>query len=69
MLEMLSNVLTKQIESDLHDTQVTIHEAVGHPVLVKSPHGRVLERCDMGCRVQRTHHWSPLVYATEFVTT
>jgi hypothetical protein len=29
----------------------------------------VLERCDMGCCVQRTHHWSPLKYATDFVTT
>ncbi len=68
-LEMLSNVLTKQIESSDHDTQVTIGEAVGHPVWVMSPMSRVLERCDMGCRIQRTHHWSPLKYATEFVTT
>ncbi|MFH2006165.1 MAG: hypothetical protein ABI333_06230 [bacterium] len=68
-LEMLSNVLTKQIETTNHDTQVTIEEAVGHPVWDISPFGRVLERCDMGCLVQRTHHWSPLYYATEFVTT
>ncbi len=68
-LEMLSNVLSKQIEQTEHDTQVTIQEALGHPVWVVSPYGRVLERCDMGCLVQRTHHWSPLFYATEFVTT
>jgi hypothetical protein len=68
-LEMLSNVLSRQIERTDHDTQVTIEEALGHPVWVVSPYGRVLERCDMGCLVQRTHHWSPLYYATEFVTT
>ncbi|MDY0000332.1 MAG: hypothetical protein RBU30_03460 [Polyangia bacterium] len=68
-LEMLSNVLTKQIESDQHDTQVTITEAVGHPVWVQSPMGEVLKGCDMGCLVQRTHHWSPLKDATSFVTT
>jgi hypothetical protein len=68
-LEMLSNVLSKQIEQTDHDTQVTITEALGHPVWVVSPYGRVLKRCDMGCLVQRTHHWSPLYYATDFVTT
>jgi len=68
-LEMLSNVLSKQIEQTDHDTQVTTEEALGHPVWVVSPYGRVLERCDMGCVVQRTHHWSPLYYATQMVTT
>ena len=68
-LEMLSNVLSHQIESTDHDTQVTITEALGHPVWIKSPMAEVLERCDMGCCVQRTHHWSPLKYATDFVTT
>ena len=68
-LEMLSNVLSKQIEQTDHDTQVTTQEALGHPVWVVSPYGRVLERCDMGCLVQRTHHWSPLYYATQMATT
>ncbi len=68
-LEMLSNVLSKQIEETNHDTQVTTTEALGHPVWVVSPFGRVLKKCDMGCLVQRTHHWSPLYYATDFVTT
>jgi hypothetical protein len=68
-LEMLSNVLTKQIESTDHDTQVTITEAVGHPVWVRSPQAEQLARCDMGAMVQRTHHWSPLYHTTDFVTT
>ncbi len=68
-LEFLSNVLTKQIQSADHDTQVTTWEAVGHPVWVLSPMGRVLELCDIGSLVQRTHHWSPLLYTTEFITT
>jgi hypothetical protein len=68
-LEMLSNVLTKQIESTEHDTQVTTWEAVGHPVWVRSPQAAVLEKCDMGGLVQRTHHWSPLYYTADFITT
>lgn len=68
-LEMLSNVLTLQIESADHDTQVTTTEAQGYPVWARSPMAKVLERCDMGCLVQRTHHWSPLKDATAFVTT
>ena len=66
---MLSNVLSKQLEQTDHETQVTTQEALGHPVWVVSPYGRVLERCDMGCVVQRTHHWSPLYYATQMATT
>ncbi|MBI4700775.1 MAG: hypothetical protein HY744_06365 [Deltaproteobacteria bacterium] len=68
-LELLSNVLTKQLGSADHDTQVEVHEAVGHSVLIDNPNARVLERCDMGALVQRCHHWSPLVRETEFVTT
>ena len=68
-LEMLSNVLTRQIESSEHDTQVKVDEAVGHFVWVKNPQSGVLEQCDMGSMPQRTHHWSPLLYAVEFVTT
>ena len=68
-LEFLSNALTKQLESTLHDTQVAAEEAVGHPIQSDNPYASLLERCDMGALVQRTHHWSPLVHETEFVTT
>ncbi len=69
VLEMLSNWLTKEVETTEHDTQVTAQEAVGHPVWVLGAQSEVLRRCDMGGRVQRTHHWSPLYYAAEFVIT
>ena len=68
-LEYLSNMLTKQVQSVEHDTQVTTWEAVGYPVWVRSPMAEILERCDIGCMVQRTHHWSPLLYTIDFVTT
>ena len=42
---------------------------MGHSILVDNAQGRALERCDIGALVQRTHHWSPLSYETEFVTT
>ncbi|MBU1238440.1 hypothetical protein KJ865_01910, partial [Myxococcota bacterium] len=68
-LEMLSNVLTKQIGTHEHDTQVEIHEAVGHFVWVHTPHNGSLKECQIDSLVQSTHHWSPLHKATEFVTT
>ncbi|MFH1530695.1 MAG: hypothetical protein ABIK09_08190 [Pseudomonadota bacterium] len=68
-LEFLSNVLTRQIESPLHDTQVTVEDAVGHPRWVKTPQTEALAACDIGCLVQRTHHWSPIRKVVEFVTT
>jgi len=68
-LEWLAHVLTKQTGSAAHDTQVMADEAHGHPLRVRSATADALERCDMGCMVQRTHHWSPLVKETEFVTT
>jgi hypothetical protein len=68
-LEFLSNALTKQLESSEHDTQVAVDEAVGHPIQIDNDFARVLERCDMGALPQRTHHWSPLVHETDFVTT
>ena len=68
-LEWLSNVLTKQAGTHEHDTQVVASEAVGWPLRVRNEAAASLERCDMGCMVQRTHHWSPLVKETEFVTT
>ncbi len=68
-LEFLANVLTIQIESPDHDTQVAVNEAVGHPVHISNAWARRLEACDLGARPQATHHWSPLVYAVEFITT
>ncbi len=68
-LEWLANVLSRQVEHDHHDTQVTIRDAQGHSILAKTPQLELLEACDMGCMVQRTHHWSPLRKDTEFVTT
>ena len=68
-LEFLSHVLTIQIESPDHDTQVAMHEAVGHPVHVANAWSRRMQACAVDSRVQSTHHWSPLLYATEFVTT
>ncbi|MBW2459022.1 MAG: hypothetical protein JRI68_31270, partial [Deltaproteobacteria bacterium] len=68
-LEFLSNVITRQVQGALHDTQVTVVSAVGYPDRVISPGAEVLRRCDTGCYAQTCHHWSPLLYATELVTT
>mmetsp|Transcript_38442 Transcript_38442/g.56138 ORF Transcript_38442/g.56138 Transcript_38442/m.56138 type:complete len:119 (+) Transcript_38442:1672-2028(+) len=68
-LEMISNVLTKQSGSALHDSQVHVYDAVGHPVYTKNRNGRVLENCDMGGAVQRCHHWSPLDEEVAFLKT
>lgn len=68
-LEWLANVLSKQVQHDLHDTQVTISDALAHSILARTPQLEVLEACDMGAMVQRIHHWSPLRKDTEFVTT
>ncbi|HEY3445527.1 MAG TPA: hypothetical protein VGK67_04140 [Myxococcales bacterium] len=68
-LEMLSHVITRQVRGALHDTQVTLVSAVGHPNRVATPAARVLECCDMGSLAQSCHHWSPLLHETAFVTT
>jgi len=68
-LEFLAHVLTIQIESPDHDTQVAMNEAVGYPVHVSNAWARRTQACAIPSRVQATHHWSPLLYATEFVTT
>jgi len=69
VLEFLSNVLTEQTESHLHDTQVTVDDAVAHPRWVITPHSRALAACDIGAMVQRTHHWSPIRKVVAFATT
>eukprot|EP00984_Skeletonema_dohrnii_P015042 scaffold6437_cov98-Skeletonema_dohrnii-CCMP3373.AAC.3 len=68
-LDMLSNTLTKQSGSALHDSQVHVYDAVGHPVYFKNRNGRILKSTDMGGAVQRTHHWSPLCEEVEYVRT
>ncbi len=68
-LEWLANVLSKQVQHPHHDTQVTIWDAQAHSILARTPQLEILEACDMGAMVQRTHHWSPLRKDTEFVTT
>jgi hypothetical protein len=68
-LEMIANFLTKQSGSPLHDSQVHVYDAVGHPVYTQNRNGKILRLCDMGGAVQRTHHWSPLSSEVEFVRT
>mmetsp|Transcript_25806 Transcript_25806/g.55526 ORF Transcript_25806/g.55526 Transcript_25806/m.55526 type:complete len:2059 (-) Transcript_25806:9-6185(-) len=68
-LEMICNLLSKQSGSALHDSQVHVYDAVGHPVYVKNRNGRILKSTDMGGAIQRTHHWSPLSDEVEFVRT
>jgi hypothetical protein len=69
-LEMISNMLTKQSGSALHDSQVHVYDAVGHPVYHKNRNGRLMEKCDVGQgAIQRTHHWSPLSDEVEFLAT
>lgn len=69
-LEMLSNLLTKQSGSPLHDSQVHVFDAVGYPVYQINRNGRMLRRCAVGDgAIQRTHHWSPLSDEVEFVET
>jgi len=68
-LEMLSNILTKQSGSALHDTQVHVYDAIGSPVYTKNRNAHILKNCDMGGAIQRTHHWSPLEEEVEFVRT
>ncbi len=68
-LEFLANSLTHQNESALHDTQVEVNDAVGHFRLTQNPQADLLARCDIGCMVQRSHHWSPLLKETRFLTT
>jgi hypothetical protein len=54
----------------LHDSQVHVYDAVGHPVYHKNRNGRLMEKCDVGQgAIQRTHHWSPLSDEVEFLAT
>lgn len=66
---MLSNQLSKQSGSVLHDSQVHVYDAVGHPIYVRNRNMRILKATDMGGAIQRTHHWSPLCEEVEYVKT
>lgn len=69
-LEMISHLLTKQSGSPLHDSQVHVFDAVGHPVYHNNRNGRMLKRCAIGeGAIQRTHHWSPLCEEVAFLQT
>ena len=69
-LEMISNMLTKQAGSELHDSQVHVFDAVGHPVYHNNRNAKILTSCDIGeGAIQRTHHWSPLNEEVGFVET
>ena len=68
-LEMISNLLTKQSGSELHDSQVHVYDAVGHPIYTINRNGLLLKDCDMGGSIQSTHHWSPLDNEVEFLRT
>jgi len=68
-LEMISNLLAKVAGSKLHDSQVHVYDAVGRPIYTKNRNAKILENCEMGGAVQRTHHWSPLNEEVQFVAT
>ena len=66
---MLKESLTKQSGNPMHDSQVHVYDAVGHPVYTKNRNAKIVELEDMGGAVQRTHHWSPLNKEVDLVTT
>lgn len=69
-LELMRALMTKQSGSPLHDSQVHVYDAVGHPVYYHNRNGRILQACEVGNgAVQRTHHWSPLAPEVEFIRT
>ena len=68
-LEMMSSFLTKQSGSSLHDSQVHVYDAVGYPIYTRNRNALVLQGCDMGGSIQRTHHWSVLDKEVQFVRT
>jgi len=69
-LEMLSQMLTKQSGSALHDSQVHVFDAVGYPIYHHNRNGRIMQNCEIGGgAIQRSHHWSPLKEEVEFIRT
>lgn len=59
-LEFMYHAHRRLLPGVANDTQVTIHDAVGHATRVRNHRTEVLHRCDIGSRVQDIHHWSPL---------
>jgi hypothetical protein len=53
-LEYISNMLTKQSGSALHDSQVHVYDAVGHPVYTLNRNGKILRLCDMGTYLMKS---------------
>jgi len=68
-LGLMNSWGARQLESPLHDTQVALVEAVGHPAFVHNENSAMLTRCDLSGAVQRLSHWAPLDEATESITT
>ncbi|MBN2722524.1 MAG: hypothetical protein JXR95_00465 [Deltaproteobacteria bacterium] len=68
-LFFLSNILTKQLGSMTHDTQVEVSDAIGFFNNIDSAANDILKSEYIPSMIQRCHHWSPLLYATEFITT
>lgn len=68
-LQMISNLLSKQAGSPLHDSQVHVYDAVGRPIYTHNRNSKILKNCEMGGAIQKTHHWSPLNEEVKFVET
>jgi hypothetical protein len=62
-LEMICNLLSKQSGSILHDSQVHVYDAVGHPVYVKNRNARILKNTDMGGAIQRSELYPMHLFA------
>mmetsp|Transcript_79351 Transcript_79351/g.226656 ORF Transcript_79351/g.226656 Transcript_79351/m.226656 type:complete len:158 (-) Transcript_79351:24-497(-) len=67
-LDMLGNVLTHQRNgmatdtdaASAHDTQVSASDSTGQPLVLSNDNTVQMVRNNVGCLVQRCHHWSPL---------
>lgn len=45
---MISNLLSKQAGSPLHDSQVHVYDAVGRPIYTHNRNSKILKNCEMG---------------------
>lgn len=59
-LQILSNMLSVQSGSPLHDTQVSQNDQRGFLVSNENAFSGVLKKLEISGSVQRIHHWSPL---------
>ena len=69
VLEYMSNLLDLLQPGVGHDTQVVVDDARGEAAAVLNDWARALGRVNIDSRVQSIHHWSPVSYEAEFVTT